>query len=443
MSQENIPISSTISEDGSCSLCGREPICGGLGMLRYNVEIDHPNFGKMYRCPNHDTIDDERLNTLRKISNLDAFIDKRFENFFIDAAMLTEQEQQSLTMAFELGTQFSQHPQGWLLLEGAYGSGKTHLAAATGNVLVENGDPVVFITAPDLLDHLRSTYSTGAETTYDETFDRLRNVRVLILDDLGVENPSPWAQEKLFQLLNHRYSYKLPTIITTNMDIDRLDARLRSRLLDEEFTKRVKITAPDYRSSVANESQQILSNLGLYRDMNFETFQIERNLMPKEQENLHRAVDLARAFAETPRGWLVWMGSFGSGKTHLAAAIANDLEMRGTKVTFVTVPDLLDYLRVTFDPSANTSFDQRFQAVRKSELLVLDDLGTENATSWAKEKLFQILDYRYVAQLPTVITTGKPLEELDTRVRSRLMDDRRCHLFAITAESYALRRRRR
>jgi DNA replication protein DnaC len=243
--------------------------------------------------------------------------------------------------------------------------------------------------------------------------------------------------------LNHRYSYKLPTIITTNVDIDQLDPRLRSRILHDETTARARIVAPDYRTSVINESQQMLSNLNLYRDMTFDTFQIERNLNPRERENLERAVDLALAYANGPQGWLVLMGSYGSGKTHLAAAIANHIEMHGGKASLVTVPDLLDYLRVTFDPAANTSFDQRFQRVRKADFLVLDDLGTENATSWVREKLFQILDYRYVARLPTVITSGKSLDEIDPRIRTRLLDSRRCHLFALTVESYAQRRKRR
>ena len=70
---------------------------------------------------------------------------------------------------------------------------------------------------------------------------------------------------------------------------------------------------------------------------------------------------------------------------------------RGTQVVFVTAPDLLDYLRVTFSPSSGSSFDRRFQIVRNTPLLVLDDLSTESATAWAKEKLFQLLNHRYVA----------------------------------------------
>jgi DNA replication protein DnaC len=138
-------------------------------------------------------------------------------------------------------------------------------------------------------------------------------------------------------------------------------------------------------------------------------------------------------------GWLALVGGYGSGKTHLAAAIANYQQDRGTNVIFVTIPDLLDYLRVTFSPSSTGSFDRRFNMVRNAPLLVLDDLGTESATAWAREKLFQLLNHRYVANLPTVLTSATQVEDMDERLRSRLLDRRRCTVFAITAPSYAAR----
>ncbi len=442
-----MPTSSTTdeSESNECQICGRVPsYCENTGMIRYEVPLEDPRFGKLFRCPhNSKSLDENRKNKLRVLSNLDAYGDKRFDNFNLQVPLLTPREGESLEMAYKLALRFAEKPEGWLLLEGTYGCGKTHLAAAIGSERLEHGDFVIFVTAPDLLDHLRNAYSPGADAGYDETFDRLRNAELLILDDLGVENPSAWAKEKLFQLLNHRYSYNLPTVITTNMDIDRIDPRIRSRLLHTEFTHRAKITAPDYRSAIGNENDQLMSNLTLYREMTFESFVLENTLYPKERENLERALESAINFAENPQGWLVFMGNYGAGKTHLAAAIANHLQHNNTKIMFITVPDLMDYLRVTYDPDVGSSFDQRFQAVRQTELLVLDDLGTENATSWAKEKLFQILDYRYVARLPTIITTARQIDDLNDRVSSRILDDRRSRIFAITAPSYAVRRRRK
>lgn len=428
----------TPTADEVCSLCGQRSLCGGLGYVRYDLPVEHPDFGKLFRCPNNRFVDPERREKLRKLGNLDAFTDKTFESFRVDLPMLTPTQRQSLETALIIARNYAQNPDGWLLLEGTYGCGKTHLAAAVGNARLDYEDAVLFITTPDLLDHLRNTYGPASDLNYDEMFDRLKGAPLLILDDLGVENPSGWAQEKLFQLLNHRHSRRMPTIITTNADLESLDPRIRSRLLDDSVIKRVRISAPDYRTPVQPQNDQ-LSNLALYYEMRFETFDTTTGTTPDQRQNLERALAIARSYAEQPQGWLLLLGTYGSGKTHLAAAIANAQQERGNQVLFVTVPDLLDYLRMTFNPGATGSFDRRFQTVRSAPLLILDDLGTESATAWAKEKLFQVINHRYVAQLPTVLTTSKALEQLDERLQSRLLDQRRCARFAITAPAYASR----
>lgn len=404
------------------------------------MPIDDPRFGKLFRCPgNHPDRDHERREKLRRLSNLHVFADKTFEAFKVEMPSLTPSQRQSLDYAFRVALGYSQKPDGWLLLEGSYGSGKTHLAAAIGNARLEHEDIVLFITTPDLLDHLRGTYGPSSETAYDDMFDRIRNAPLLILDDLGAENPSGWAQEKLFQLLNHRYSRRLSTVITTNADLDTIDARIRSRLLDENLIHRVKLAVPDYRSAVENQREQ-LSSLSLYTHMTFSTFDSQTRLKPHEQQNLEFAVGAVWEYAQAMQGWLVLLGDFyGCGKTHLAASVAQYQQERGTTVIFTTVPDLLDYLRVTYNPGAPVSFDQRFNTFRNAPLLVLDNLGMESATAWAKEKLFQILDYRYVTARPTVITTSKRLEDLDQRISSRLVDERICRIIRIKAPDYASR----
>jgi DNA replication protein DnaC len=183
--------------------------------------------------------------------------------------------------------------------------------------------------------------------------------------------------------------------------------------------------------------------LALYREMTFHTFDARTGVNQEEHANLVRTAQAAYEYAQQPHGWLVLMSKYpASGKTHLAAAIANFRQEQGDDVLFVTTADLLDFLRMTFSPSSNISFDRRFQSVRNARLLVLDDLGTESASAWAREKLFQIIDYRYVARLPTVITTGKNAEEIDGRIASRLADQRICTILRITAPDYPTRLKR-
>ena len=180
-----------------------------------------------------------------------------------------------------------------------------------------------------------------------------------------------------------------------------------------------------------------LSQIGALADCTFATFKPDgHGLTQTRQRNLRTAYDDTLKYAEEPRGWLVLKGGYGCGKTHLAAAIANHALAFGRAVLFVVVPDLLDHLRATFNPSANVRLDKRFDEVKTAPLLVLDDLGTESATAWAREKLYQLFNYRYNAHLPTVITTAVPIEQLDPRLASRMLDGIRCTFFVLEAPSY-------
>ena len=126
----------------------------------------------------------------------------------------------------------------------------------------------------------------------------------------------------------------------------------------------------------------------------------------------------------------------GCGKSHLAAAIANEFFERTRKeVMFVVVPDLLDHLRAAFSPQSTTSLDRRFDEIKRVPLLVLDNLGTESATPWAREKLFQLLNFRYAALMPTVITTVEP-DEIDPWLYMRMSDTTRCKMVPILAPGY-------
>lgn len=430
----------------ACRLCGKaENLCDSLGMVRYNVPDSDPRWGKLFRCPNYPaSADTDRQERLRRVSNLEVFADKTFDTFTPDVPGYEPREIDALTQAYQAALHFAERPQGWLLLEGGYGTGKTHLAAAIGNERLRRGDLVLFITSPDLLDYLRATYSPDAETGYDETFDRIRNASLLILDDLGVENPSQWAQEKLFQLLNHRYTHRLPTVITTNQELERLDARIKSRLLDIDRTRRVVINAGDYRSNDQRTRTPADDSLMLYQQYTFESFDAVNHLLPEERQNLQRVVRAARDYATDHRDQWLWLyGGYGTGKTHLAAAIALTRQQKRETVMFVNVPDWLERLRATFSGGrdAEISYSQRLAQVRNAPFLVLDDIGLKNPSPWARERLFQVLDHRYVTRRPTVLTSSGDLDELGERILTRVLDDRVCTRFELTCRAYTLRRR--
>lgn len=416
--------------------------CGGVGFLRSDLPIGHPDFGRLEPCVcRSGEVAQNARQRLYEMSNLDRLSHLNFENFRASgnpkAEFITPQEVSSLQEALADSEQFSIRLEGWLLLEGAYGCGKTHLAAAIANAAVQRGVPTLFITVPDLLDSLRFAYG-NPETTFEARFEEIRNADLLVMDDFGTQNATAWAQEKLFQIINYRYTNRLPTVITTNLILDEIESRIRSRLQDSDYVQHIRIIAPDFRrpKETSNPGISMLSMPDIQK-MTFGNFETRDDEVGKEivttvikekqdkygrlykdkeiirekvtaehVKRLHAALNAAVQFAENPKGWLVILGQSFSGKTHLAAAIGNYRLLSGGQVVLTQVSSLLDYMKATFSPSSDVSFDRRSYEIRTTPLLVLDDLKESGTSSvWAEDKLHQLLNYRYYNSLPTVITS--------------------------------------
>jgi DNA replication protein DnaC len=215
------------------------PICGGKGYLRADVPVDDPRFGTPVPCQCKEReLRDKRMAALLERSKMGGLREQTFERFFVD-----EKQRKAYTRACA----FAENPDGWLILMGDYGTGKTHLAAAIVNYRLDRGEPGLFIVVPDLLDHLRNTFSPSNDVSYDELFEGVRTAELLVLDDLGTQQTTAWAQEKLFQILNHRYNHRLSTVITTNRSLDDIGGPLASRMADPHISTTILIQAADYR----------------------------------------------------------------------------------------------------------------------------------------------------------------------------------------------------
>jgi len=222
------------------------PLCDGAGWLKEDVAFSHPNFGVLFPCQCKQAAwARQTAIELAQLSNLDAVRDKTFAtiNPFVPGLREVVPRIRS----------YARRPDGWLTLLGPYGVGKTHLAAAIANEALERGEHVLFAVVPDLLDHLRATFGPQSTVAYDERFEQVRTVPLLVLDDLGTESATPWAREKLYQLLNHRYNERLATVLTTNLKPEAIEPRIYSRLCDPACGSVITIVAADYRRRAAQD----------------------------------------------------------------------------------------------------------------------------------------------------------------------------------------------
>lgn len=422
------------------------PVCRGAGWVSKRVPVGHPDFGEAFpcrRCQQQEPAD--RVEALHRYSNLGALRRITLENTRPDGPLTDAAGQRMFRDALTAAAAFTEKPAGWLVFTGPSGSGKTHLAVAAANRCIAAGFTTYFIVAADLLDHLRAAYAPDNPVSYDELFEQVRNVPVLVLDDLTAQATTPWAREKLFQIISHRFNAELPTIITVRGPLERLEEGLRTRLeASNGFSRLYRLG--EHNTRLARRVGDIPA--GMLQRMTLENFDVRggANANRAGRESLLMAWQAAKAFAANPEveSWLLLTGPRGCGKTHLAIAIAGESRRQGRAVFRAFVPDLLDHLRATFNPDSPITYDELFEQVKTASLLILDDLGTESSTSWAEEKLYQIVAYRYDARLPTVITSVYSVAELAEdlpSIGSRLMDGTMVNWHPITAPNYRNLRR--
>jgi len=189
-------------------------------------------------------------------------------------------------------------------------------------------------------------------------------------------------------------------------------------------------------------------------DRLFQSARIPRRFANKTFDNFDRkrqpnafamckkyAAEFARLREEGKSLFLV--GPVGTGKSHLAFAILNELIRTGIPGMAATVPDLMDELRPKNSEGGEN--DEKVRALKTIDFLVLDDLGAQKNSDWVTERLFVILNSRYAGMLPTVITSNNYLEELERILGWRRIVDRlieMCDMIEFHGASYRQERRR-
>ena len=197
------------------------PRCKGSGWLRLDLPSSAADFGRIVECP-CGLVVGRRSDVL--------FGKSRIPAEYADLDLSTYPDRR---IAAGVTDWWLDQPSPWLVLSGSLGVGKTGLAISLTKRAISEGRSAIFRPLVELLSDIRATYRTRDATCPDEAdmVSTLKSVEVLALDDLGAERATGWAQERLFEILNHRYNERRRTILTTNLGPAELEDHLGERIL--------------------------------------------------------------------------------------------------------------------------------------------------------------------------------------------------------------------
>lgn len=155
-------------------------------------------------------------------------IKKRFLNRTFENYKVTPENRKAYNAAKEYADNFEHNEKTGkgIYFEGTNGTGKTHLAVAISLQLINKGVPVICKSSIDLLADVKKAYDKAGDISENAVIDIYRKVDLLIIDDLGKEQCTPWTVSTLYAILDYRYKDMKPTIITTNYNEEMLIKRL-------------------------------------------------------------------------------------------------------------------------------------------------------------------------------------------------------------------------
>ncbi len=208
-----------------------------------------------------------------------------------------------------------------------------------------------------------------------------------------------------------------------------------------------------YRCTCVQKRQMDLSSKkahlsGEYKEKHFDDFRLDyyaskpyaEDKKGTYRQSANQSLQAAKLFTELviagemPKGLYLY-GNVGSGKTLLASCIANQLIESRQEVLFVSIPDLLDELKDTFNGRTGNEL-ALMNRVRKAKTLIMDDLGAHMYTDWTAGRIYNIINYRASHNLSTIITSNLTVDELrtalDERTSSRILQ--LCQIYRLQSD---------
>lgn len=180
-----------------------------------------------------------------------AGIPKRFRGCRFSNFKLVEGSKRAYELSRKYAMEFDHETTKGLYFLGDVGAGKTHLAISILRTVIEKGHSGKFLMVPRWLDQIRASFNRkyDDQPTTDEVAAEFKFPGLLVVDDIGSENPSEWVREQIFLGVDERYTNMLPTIFTSNLTPEELEDRLGKRTVSRiiEMCDGVLVEAADYR----------------------------------------------------------------------------------------------------------------------------------------------------------------------------------------------------
>ena len=138
-----------------------------------------------------------------------------------------------------------------------------------------------------------------------------------------------------------------------------------------------------------------------------------------------RYIDNFDDMLEAGMGLYIVSRTKGSGKTRMAASIANELVKKHKKqVKFAVSTRILDEIRSTWKKDSEYAESRLIDQLCLADVLIIDDFGVERISPWVQEKFYNIINERYIHKKVTIYTSNVPIEELnyEDRITSRIKE---------------------